>query len=58
MWHVMGDRRFIRGIGEGNHLEDLGTDGRILLRWIFKKWDRETRIGPIWLRIRTGGGSL
>ena len=22
-----------------DHLEDPGTDGRIILRWIFRKWD-------------------
>jgi hypothetical protein len=22
-----------------SHLEDPGIDGRILLRWIFRKWD-------------------
>jgi hypothetical protein len=24
---------------EGDHLKNPGVDGRIILRWIFRKWD-------------------
>jgi hypothetical protein len=40
------------------HWGDPGVDGRIILRWIFRKWDVGvwTRLG--WLRIETAGGYL
>jgi len=38
-----GEERCIQGFGgepEGrDHLEDPSVDGRIMLRWIFRKWD-------------------
>jgi hypothetical protein len=27
---------------EGDHLEDSGVDSKIILKWIFKAWDRGT----------------
>jgi len=43
---------------ERDHLENPGIDGRITLRWIFRKWDVGAWTGSSWLRIRIGGGHL
>ena len=43
---------------ERDHMEDSGVDGRIILRWIFSKWDVRSWIGLIWLRIGIGGGHV
>jgi len=40
------------------YLEDPGIDGKILLSWIFRKWDVGVWTGSSWLRIGTGGGHL
>jgi hypothetical protein len=37
-------------------LEDLGVDVRILLKYIFKKWDWEAWNGLIRFGIGTGNG--
>jgi hypothetical protein len=43
---------------ERDHLEEPGVDGRIILRWIFRKWDMGAWTGSSWFRIGTGAGHL
>ena len=48
-------------VGKSERKRPLGRprlDGRIILRWIFRKWDMGAWTGPMWLRIGTGGGHL
>jgi hypothetical protein len=50
--------RVLVGKHEGDHLGDPGVDGRIILRWIFRKWGVWVWDGFSWLRIGIGGGHL
>jgi hypothetical protein len=43
---------------ERDHFGDPGLDGRIILRWIFRKWDVRLWNGSSWLRIGTGDRHL
>jgi len=42
---------------ERGHWGDLDVDGRIILRWIFGKWEG-VETGWTWFRIGTDGGHL
>jgi hypothetical protein len=44
MWHVLETGEVHTGFWWDNlrgrdHLEDLDVDGRIIFKWIFRKWD-------------------
>jgi hypothetical protein len=54
----MGKGELCTGFWFGNLRErdrwgNPGIDGRIILEWIFKKWDGSVRTGLGWLRIWT-----
>jgi hypothetical protein len=42
---------------ERDHWGDPGVDERLILRWVFRKWDVGLWTGLGWLRIDTGGGT-
>jgi hypothetical protein len=43
---------------ERDHLEDPDANGKIILKWIFRKWYVRSWTGLMWLRIGTGGRCL
>jgi len=43
---------------ERDHFGDPEAVGKIISRWIFRKWDVGAWTGLIWLRIGTSGGHL
>ena len=58
-----GEERRVQGFGgenlrERDHLEDSGVDGRIILRWIFRRWDVGVWIGSSWLGTGADGEHL
>ena len=57
----MADRRVayrvLMGRPEGNNSQNLDVDGRITLKWTFKKWDGEAWTAVLWLRIGTVAGA-
>jgi hypothetical protein len=43
---------------EGDHCKYPNVDGKIILRWIFRKWNVGVWTGSSWLRIGTVGEHL
>jgi hypothetical protein len=59
MGEERGVYRVLVGKPEGKRpLGDPSVDGRIILKWIFRKWDVALWTGSSWLRIATGSGLL
>jgi len=54
--HSRCPHRILVGKPEGkDRLEDLCVDARMMIKFIFKKWERG-QAGLIWLKTGTGGG--
>jgi hypothetical protein len=63
MWRLWGRGEVCTGfwcvsLRERDQWGDPDVDERIILRWIFRKWEGIVGIGWSGLRIGTGGGNL
>jgi hypothetical protein len=63
MWRIWGRGEVCTGFWWGNLRErdqwgDLDVDRKIILRWIFRKWEGVVWTGWSWLGIGTGGGHM
>jgi hypothetical protein len=59
MGEARGGYRILVGkLRERDHLGEPGIDRRIILRWIFRKWDVGIWSGLSWHRIETGARQL
>ena len=61
--HVWGRGEAYAGFWWGNlrisdHFGDPDVDGKVILRWIFRKRDVGLWTGSSWLRIGTVGGHM
>ena len=59
----MGGRRDVYWVwwgdlSERDYLEDVGINGKIILKLVFNKWFGEALTGSSWLRIWAGWGCL
>jgi hypothetical protein len=43
-------------LSERDQLENLDIDWRIIVKWVFKKWDSEAWNGLIWFRTGIEAG--
>jgi hypothetical protein len=47
---------YVENLRERDHWGDPDVDGRVILRWIFRKLEGVVGTGWSWLRIGRGGG--